>query len=129
MKKTMRTLLYPLLTLLVLFFVYNALAEVPGAKPLVVLRFNQERVYYEQPLFQAIEKAVAVKPGVMFDVVSVTPSTGNPQTDMAWQQTASRNARSVVASMQQMGVPLSRMNISGQRQAGLQSDEVYIYVR
>lgn len=129
MKKLMQTLLYPLLTVAVLLFAYVALAEVPGAKPLVVLRFNQQRVHYEQPLFQAIEKAVAVKPGVMFDVVSLAPVTGNPQNDAAWQGMASRNTQAVVASMQQMGVPMSRMAISGRQQGGLTHDEVHIFVR
>lgn len=129
MKKIMQTLLYPLLALGVLFFVYSALAEVPGAKPLVVLRFNQDRVYYEQPLFQAIEKAVAVKPGVMFDVVSIAPSTGDAAKDAEWQRTASSHTQAVVTSMQKMGVPLSRMAISGQPQTGLNADEVHIFVR
>ncbi len=129
MKKIMQTLLYPLIALAVLLFAYSALAEVPGAKPLVVLRFNQERVYYEQPLFQAIAKAVAIKPEVMFDVVSLSPATGNAGTDSAWQSTASAHTQTVVASMQQMGVPMSRMNITGQKQTGLTADEVHIFVR
>lgn len=129
MKKMMQTLLYPLLTIAVLFFAYTALAEVPGSKPLVILRFNQPRVYYEQPLFQAVEKAVALKPSVMFDVISYAPTANNTQAEAAWQQTASRNTQAVVASMQKMGIPLSRMAISGQRQSGLTSDEVHIFVR
>jgi len=129
MKKMMQTLLYPLLTIAVLFFAYTALAEVPGSKPLVILRFNQPRVYYEQPLFQAVEKAVALKPSVMFDVISYAPAANNTQAEAAWQQTASRNTQAVVASMQKMGIPLSRMAISGQRQSGLTSDEVHIFVR
>lgn len=129
MKTLMQFLLYPLLAAAVLVFAYTALAEMPGTKPLVVLRFNQPRVYYEQPLFQAIEKAVAVKPAVMFDIVSLAPSTGNATTDANWQATASRNTRMVVASMQQMGVPLSRMQITGRQQPGLNADEVQIFVR
>ena len=129
MKKIIQTLLYPVLALAVLFFAYPALAEAPGAPPLVILRFNQDRVYYEQPLFQAIEKAVAIKPGVMFDVVSVAPATGDSGQDEAWQKAASTHTQAVVSSMQQMGVPLSRMAISGQRQRGLTADEVHIFVR
>lgn len=129
MKSILRTLLYPLIAVLVILFVHQALAEMPGSKPLVVLRFNQSRVYYEQPLYQAIEKAVAVKPGVMFDVVSLAPSTGQAANDAAWQQTASAHAQQVVASMQQMGVPMSRISVRGQSQPGIPADEVHIYVR
>jgi hypothetical protein len=129
MKKIVQLLLYPVLALVAMFYAYSALAEAPGAEPLVILRFNQERVYYEQPLFQAIAKAVAIKPEVMFDVVSFAPLTGSAAADAKWLNTASAHTQKVVASMQAMGVPLSRMRISGQRQMGLTADEVHIFVR
>lgn len=129
MKSLLRTLLYPVIAALVLLFAYKALAETPASTPLVVLRFNQERVYYEQALYQAIEKAVKIKPGVMFDIVSYAPNTGQADLDARWQQVANAHAQAVIASMQQMGVPLSRMTISGQRQNGLTADELHIFVR
>jgi hypothetical protein len=131
MKKFMQLILYPLIAVVVLFVVHEAVAQsVPaGNKPLVVLRFNQPNLSYDQQLYMAIEKAVAIKPSVMFDIVSVAPSTGNPKNDSAWQQVAGQHAQQVVNSLQNMGVPLSRMSISGQPQTGLTADEVWVYVR
>ena len=92
-------------------------AESSGA--LVVIRFNQARVYFDQQLYGAISKAVAVKPEVEFNVVSFAPQSGNADADAKWQALASRNTQTVVSSMQQMGVPASRIHVSGQGQPGL----------
>ncbi len=97
--------------------------------PLVVVRFNQPRVYFDKQLYGAVSQAVAAKPDVMFDVVSSAPSTGNPRVDENWIKTASRNTQAVVAMMQNIGVPMERMHISGQAEAGLKFDETRIYVR
>ena len=96
---------------------------------LVTIRFNQARIYYDQQLFDAISKAVSVKPSVTFDVIAYAPQIGNATVDSQWQQQASTHAQMVVASMQKMGVPLSRMQVSGQRLSGLKFDEVHVIAR
>ncbi len=128
MKRFLRPFIYPALAVAALACAHFAHAEGYGtAKPLVVVRFNQPQVYYEQSLYQAISQAVAVKSGLLFDVVSAAP--GGTANDMGWQQTASAHTQMVVASMEKMGVPQTRMTITGQREAGLKFDEVRIYVR
>jgi hypothetical protein len=124
-----RTLL--LMLSLMLLLPHTALAQAyPASKPaFVVLRFNQPRVYYEQPLYDAVAKAVSLKPDVMFDVVSYAPATGDARMDAAWESTAGHNTQSVVASMQRIGVPLSRINVTGQHINGLNYDEVHLFVR
>lgn len=103
-----------------------ALAQLADDNALVVIRFNQARVYYDQQLYSAVSRAVAVKPAVTFEVVSYAPATGNAQMDAQWQQAASQHTQSVVSTMQNIGVPLSRMQITGQRIEGLKFDEVHI---
>lgn len=115
-------------SLLALAFALTAQAA-SASEPLVIIRFNQQRVYYTQPLYQAVAKAVAVKPDVMFDVVSYSPSTNNARQDASWQETASHNTRAVVASLQQMGVPMARIHVTGQRMAGIRYDETHVFVR
>ena len=101
----------------------------PMGKPLVLLRFNQRSVYYEKQLFMAISRAVETKPGVMFDVVSMVPQQGNPQTNAQWQAAANYHAQEVMQAMQKMGVPQSRMRYQAQPTAGLTHDEVHIFVK
>jgi hypothetical protein len=127
MRIFLRNITYPLLAFAVLFFAWQALAQTN--KPLVVVRFNQQNVRYGTPLFQAIEKAVAVKSTVMFDVVSYTPVTGNSTSDAQWQKVAGAHTQQFVSIMNEMGVPSSRISVQGRQQPGLQHDEVHLFVR
>ena len=105
------------------------LAAAQSAVPLVVVRFNQPRVYYEQQLYSALSKAVAVKPDLLLDVVAYAPQTGSPDIDKAWLAQSGNDAQKVVGSLNQMGVPASRINVISQAQPGLRFDEVHIYVK
>lgn len=107
-----------------------AIAQQMGAvKPLVVIRFNQPRVYYDQQLYGAISQAVAIKPEVTFSVLAYAPATGDSDKDSQWQQAASGHTQQVVASMQQMGIPLDRIRVTGQSQPGLRYDETHVFVQ
>jgi hypothetical protein len=110
--------------------VHHALAA-PGAieKPLVLLRFNQRKVHYERQLFMAISRAVEVKPSVMFELVSVVPAAASADKQSQWQSRAQQHAQDVMASMQEMGVPQSRMHHRSQSMSGIKHDELHIFVR
>lgn len=103
-----------------LLLVHPAIAQTP----LVVVRFNQPHVYYEQQLYNAMQRAVAIKPDLTVQVVSLAP-----QGDDQWQEVASAHTQKVVATLQQLGVPAQRIQVSGQRQPGLKYDETHIFVR
>ena len=104
------------------------MAEAERAQPLVTIRFNQPRVYFDQQLYSAIQKAVAIKPGVMFDVVSLAPASGNVTTDKQWQAVAGHNTRAVITVMNNIGVPSDRITVKGQSQQGLRYDETQVFV-
>lgn len=100
-----------------------------AAEPLVIIRFNQSRVYYDQQLYKAISQAVAIKPDVMIDVVSYAPETNNTTIDRQWQTAASQHTQQVVATLNSIGVPSSRISVSGQSMAGIRYDETHVFVR
>ena len=108
---------------------YAPFARAQEAQPLVVIRFNQARVYYDQQLYSAVSQAVSIKPDVTFDIVSNAPSTGNSSKDDQWIVSASRNTQAVVSTMKSIGVPMERMRVSGQAVPGLAYDETRIYAR
>lgn len=91
--------------------------------PLVVLRFNQPRVYYDQPLYNALTRAVQAKESVTFNIINYYPP--HPRL----RQIADANFRRVLASIHQMGVPDSRLHISNEAAPDLNYSEVHIYVR
>lgn len=102
--------------------------------PFIIIRFNQQRMYYEQPLYNAVAKAVGIKSDVMFDVVGVAPRTGDPSADRAWQERSRANVQQVVNTLNSIGVPSSRLSVSytqaeSAQQKGPRFDEVRISAR
>lgn len=102
---------------------------VAQAAPFMVIRFNQQRMYYEQPLYNAVAKAVALKPEVMFDVVAVAPRTGDSSLDREWQERSRANVQHVVGTFNSIGVPTSRLTVSYAQQDNLRFDEVHVSAR
>jgi hypothetical protein len=93
--------------------------------PLVIIRFNQRHVQFEQALYNALSRALQAKPSVMFDIVSYTPMGASAR----GQQSAQQNLARVVNSMRQMGVPAERISVTHQPQSGIPTSEVHIFVR
>jgi hypothetical protein len=106
----------------------------PGAgaasgRPLVVIRFDRPNVNYEQALYQAASKALEVRPNAAFDVVGVAPSGGTPAQVALNGDIARTNADRVVRSLLGMGLPADRVSTSQSTDAGIQANEVRIFVR
>jgi hypothetical protein len=96
-----------------------------GDIPLVVIRFNQPRVFFEKPLRNAVAKAVQKKPSVLFDVVSYVPQ-GKSQSSIDAE--ASRHTQSIVNAMQGMGVNPNNIHTTSQPDSALQDHEVQIFI-
>lgn len=91
--------------------------------PLVVIRFNQPRVYYDQPLYNALSRAAQSKADVKFNVIHYYP------VQPRLHQLADANFRRVMGSIRQMGVPDNRLNLRQEPAPDLNYSEVHIYVR
>jgi len=106
----------------------------PGAgaasgRPLVVIRFDRPNVNYEQALYQATSKALEIRPNAAFDVVGVAPASGTAAQVALNGDIARTNADRVVRSLMSMGLPPDRVSSGQSNDAGIQSNEVRIYVR
>lgn len=97
--------------------------------PLIIVRFNQRSVYYQQPLYNAVSRAMQVKPGVRFNVVSVVPVAGDADTDSQLQDVARANTGRLMQDMLQMGVPQNQLTVSYQTSAAVETNEVHIFVQ
>lgn len=93
--------------------------------PLVVIRFNQRKVYYDQQLYNAVSRAVAIKPTVMLELVSFLPTSGNRSTN---EQLAQRNLSGVIQSLNKMGVPRERIRVVQENSAAIRYHEIHLYV-
>ncbi len=110
-------------------FALSAIGAMAQSTPFMKIRFNQPRMYYEQPLYNAVARAVSLKPDVMFDLVSVAPRTGDSSLDREWQERSRTNTQEVVRTLNALGVPSSRLTVSQTQQDGLRYDEVWVSAR
>lgn len=95
----------------------------PSARrPLVVIRFDRPDVEYQQALYTAVNRALEVRPQAVFDLVAVTPARGNTTQ-------AQRNAENVLRSLNNMGLPASRVSMSAMSSPSAKNNEVHLYVR
>ena len=107
----------------------RAAREKPGERPLVIIRFDQPDVAYEQPLYTAVSRALERKPGATFTVMAVAPNAGSPA-QVALNTNASRqNAENVLRALTNMGLPANRVSLSATMSPDIQTNEVRVFVR
>ena len=107
-----------------------AAAPVGGAaRPLVKIRFDRPDVSYEQPVYLAVNEALSRYPSSRFELVAVHPNQGNAAQVAIESTRARRNAERVLRSLTQMGMDLSRVDLSYTPSAQATSSEVHLYVR
>ncbi|MFO1242551.1 MAG: hypothetical protein U1E36_05040 [Rickettsiales bacterium] len=97
--------------------------------PLVVIRFNQRKVFFERPLYNAVSKAVSIKPNVMLDVVSFIPQASSEDGQERVNASAASQQASVVNALLSMGVPRGQIRTSRDVAPDTQFHEVYVYVQ
>jgi hypothetical protein len=99
------------------------------AEPLMVIRFDQEKVDYEQAVYLATSQALERYPNVSFEIVAVAP-TGLPPARMSLAATDARNAaEAVMRTMTAMGVPGNRLSVAATRSPMAKTPEVHIFLR
>ncbi|MBM3617341.1 MAG: hypothetical protein FJX23_02215 [Alphaproteobacteria bacterium] len=107
----------------------SAAAQSHSDTPLLVVRFNQDRVYYQQPLYNAVSRALEAKPSVLFNIVAVVPQTSSESANQQAQANTQARAGQLVGEMVKMGVPQSRLRVSYQKSTFAQTPEVHIFVQ
>lgn len=98
-------------------------------KPLMIIRFNQQRVFYQKPLYNALSRAIQAEPAVRFELVSYVPQTADGDLNEQWMRAAGAHTQEVVRQMQQMGVPQAQIGVSSEMDPALQYDELHIFIR
>ena len=96
---------------------------------LVLIRFNQPDVEYEQQLSQAVGMAMERRPDADFSIVAISPSSGDPATLAEQKQIAKRNADEVKRALVRLGLSPSHIALTHAESKTAQSPEVHIYIR
>ncbi len=96
---------------------------------LVLIRYNQPNVEYEQQLSQAVGSAIEKRPNAEFSIVAVSPSNGDPADLAKQREDAQRNAEAVRRSLVQLGLAPSRITMANTQMDSAQTPEVHVYIR
>lgn len=103
--------------------------DTSGRRPLVVIRFDRDRVPYQQALYNAVGKVLERRPNAAFDLVAVAPASGGPARVALNSTKARRHAEDVLRSLVEMGLPPARVAVSGKTAGTATSNEVHLYLR
>ncbi|MBY0354839.1 MAG: hypothetical protein K2Q12_03815 [Rickettsiales bacterium] len=96
--------------------------------PLMVIRYNQPKVFYQRQLYNAVSRAVAIKSTVLFQLVSFVPSTGNNVRDEALLARAEQQTTAFVRDMNAIGVPSERIQVRREIVSDSPQHEIYLYI-
>jgi hypothetical protein len=103
-------------------------AATPG-RPLVVIRFDNPNVEYEQALYSALSSALERRPSAAFELVAVAPNRGTAGQIALASSNSKRQAEQVLRSLTNMGLPVERVSLSATTSNTAETNEVHIYVR
>jgi len=103
--------------------------DTTGRRPLVVIRFDRPDIPYQQALYAAVSRVLERRPGAVFDLVAVAPGAGGPARVALNSNKAQRFAEGVLRSLIEMGLPPSRVAMSGKTSNQANSNEVHLYLR
>lgn len=98
-------------------------------RPLVVIRFDDPNVEYEQAVYMAVNEALDRYPDAQFELVAVNPARGNAAKVAIETTRARRNAEKVLRSLTQMGLTSDRIILSSLSNDQIDSNEVHLYIR
>lgn len=99
------------------------------ARQLAKIRFDKPNVDYQQPIYNAVQNAMAKYPNSRFELVAVHPANGNAA-QVAIESTRSRrNAERVLRTLTQMGVSLDQIDMSYAPSQQASTSEVHLFLR
>ena len=96
-------------------------------RPLVIIRFNQPNVNYEQALYTAVNKVLQNQPNATFELVAVSSVNGGTAKAALNANETRRNAQNVLRSLVDMGLPPGRVSLSATSSSS--GNEVRLYLR
>jgi hypothetical protein len=105
----------------------SSTARLNRGRPMVIIRFNQPNVNYEQALYTAVNKVLQNQPNATFELVAVSSVTGGTAKAALNANETRRNAQNVLRSLVDMGLPPGRVSLSATSSSS--GNEVRLYLR
>ncbi|SCA55690.1 conserved exported hypothetical protein [Candidatus Terasakiella magnetica] len=98
-------------------------------RPLVVIRFDRNKVNYQQALYTTVSQVLDRRPDAMFELVAVSPERVSTGQQSLGKTQARRQAEQVLQSLTEMGLPPSRVGLGASTSRTATSNEVHLYLR
>ena len=100
-----------------------------SGKPLIVIRFNQRHVYFQEPLKKVVNAVNDLhQPNLVYDVHSLVPQLDNELKHKREAPIADANLAGVLAELKRLGVPGSQVRVTPVVGANVTDQEIQIYV-
>lgn len=108
----------------------SAAAATPAAdKPIMVIRFNQKYVYFQNPLKNVVDEVRKVQPDAMYEVQSIVPAKFQEWENEREQKASAAHLSSVVAELGKLGVLSDRIKYSSAYSNEVANQEIKIFVK
>lgn len=91
----------------------------------MIIRFNQKYVYFENALKKVVDRVSAVKPNALYEIQSLVPNDSSDANSRQYLD----NLRSVIASLNHLGISKDRISVRTDVTDIVQSQEVNIFIR
>ena len=104
-------------------------ASLSGPRALAKIKFDRPDVDYEQPVYTAVTEALERYPNARFDLVAVSPTSGNAAEVAIETTRARRNAEKVLRALTQMGLDTNRVDLAYNESPSATSSEVHLFVK
>ncbi len=98
-------------------------AKIDGRRPLMTIRFDREKVAYEQLLYRAVKAALDKRPNTDFELVAVAPAKAGNTAE------AVKKAEAVRETLLSMGLPEDRVFVSKTTSAAAKTAEVQLFLK
>ncbi|WP_143006268.1 hypothetical protein [Limimonas halophila] len=102
--------------------------DISGREPLVVIRFDSEEVEYQQPLYNAVQRALDNNAKATFQVVAVAPQSDQRAKTALNRSQSRQHAEDVLRSLNEMGLPPNRVSLAATTSQQAEVNQVHIYL-
>ncbi len=102
-------------------------SAIESAKPVLVIRFNQKNVYFENALKTVVDSVARGKIDASYAVESVTPM--NETQDGRADSVHAANLLAVVSKLNKLGVDANKIGVKESKSDAVTSQEISIFVQ
>lgn len=97
------------------------------ADAVMIIRFNQKNVYFQDSLKKMVEVVSSVKPDAEYYIQSVIPAD---KEDIGYKyKIYNQNLRLVVAGLNQLGIPIERVKVDITDSDSISDHEIRIFIK